>query len=209
MGDYTTLIDNYLDYLFTYGPFWVYLVILAACFVENLFPPFPGDTFIVAAGGLVAMNRLEFIPAIASAMTGGMLSIMLMFLLGRRYGREYFIRKNFKYFSAADIGRIEIKFTRYGALILLFSRFVVGVRSALAVVAGIGRYNTVRMFVYSLISYFLFAGLLMYISISLVENFDLLAHYLKTYKTIIWPAVILLVVWYLIRRFWRNQKNKK
>jgi membrane protein DedA with SNARE-associated domain len=194
MSDSPQQIDQLLDYVFTYGPFWVYLVLFAACFVENLFPPFPGDTFIVAGGGLVAVHRLDMCATFAVIACGGLSSVMLLYWLGRRRGREYFIQKDFKYFTVADVRQIEYQFHRWGALILIASRFVVGMRAVLAIVAGIGCYPPGRMLAFSTVSYFLFAGLLMYLGAKVVENLNLIEYYFRTYNWIAWPIVIAIVL---------------
>jgi len=121
MSDTLTLINQYLDHLFAYGPFWVYLVIFAACLIENLFPPFPGDTFILAGGGLVAMGRLNLLATLAVIVIGGMTSVMMLYYFGRNHGRSYFLKKDFKLLPAADILKVEGKFARWGVLILIFS----------------------------------------------------------------------------------------
>ena len=81
------------------------------------------------------------------------------------------------------------------------SRFIVGFRSALAASAGIARYPAARMFLYSLGSYLLFAGLLMYLSMTLVENFAQVSSYFRTYQQIIWPLIGMVFVFFIIRRF--------
>ncbi len=207
MGESPRYITEFLDSIFCYGPFWVYLIILAACFVENLFPPFPGDSFMVAAGGLVAVQRLDFYPSFILVITGGVSSVMVMYYLGRRYGRDYFFRKNFRYFSTNDILKVEHYLRRWGALILIFSRFVVGFRSAIALGAGIGRYRVAKMFLYSLVSYIIFAGLLMYMGMALVKNFDRIEYYFSTYNRIVWPLLIVLVAGYIVHRFRRLSKK--
>jgi membrane protein DedA with SNARE-associated domain len=207
MGEYIADINRYLDYVFAYGPVWVYLAILAACFIENITPPFPGDSFIVAAGALVAVHRLEPVPSFLMVITGGMGSIMLIYVLGRVYGRDFFMRKNYKLFSAADIMAVEEKFRRYGGLMLIASRFVVGFRVALALAAGMGRFPALKMFVYTLISYMAFAALLMYGGFKLVENLDRIEYYFHTYNYIAWPIVILIVVVYVVRRIIKIRKR--
>ncbi len=208
MSESIEQINAYLDYLFAYGSVWVYLVIFAACFIENLFPPFPGDSFIVAAGALVAVARLHPLLAMATVMSGGLLSVMIVYAIGRRYGRDFFIRRNYRYFSAADIARVEGYFDRWGALILIFSRFVFGLRTVLSLVAGIGRYSAGRMFVYSALSYVLFAGLLMYLAHVLIENLDMIGQYYQTYSRIVWPVIVVLLAVYVWHRF-RSSKGDK
>jgi membrane protein DedA with SNARE-associated domain len=207
MSDTLSQVNHYLDFLFTYGSFWVYLVLFAACFVENLFPPFPGDSFIVAAGGLVALSRLNIIPAFLVINVGGLASVMVMYYLGRRYGRDFFIRKDYKYFSADDVRKVEVKLSRWGAWLLMASRFIVGFRSALAVAAGIGRYPTGRMIIFSAVSYFAFTGLLLYIAVKLVDNLGVIERYFRHYDRIIWPILILAVLIYIFHRYRKGKKS--
>lgn len=207
MNDFLLQVNQMLDTLFQYGPFWVYLAIMAACFIENIFPPFPGDTFILAAGGLAGASRLDFGIAMAVVVTGGLASVAVLYVFGSRYGRAYFLRKDFRFFSANDVDRVERLLTRYGPLVLISSRFIVGIRSGLAVAAGIGRYPGGRMILYSLISYLLFAGLLMYLSMRFVENFDTIERQIKTYQMIIWPVVIGAIAIYIGRRLTRRKRT--
>ena len=63
-----------------------------------------------------------------------------------------------------------------------------------AELGGASIYQAGKMFFFSLISYLLFGGLLMYISIKLVENADRITNLFRTYNTIVWPLVILMVM---------------
>lgn len=202
------LVNGWLDYFFSQGTIWVYLIIMLACFIENIFPPFPGDSFIVAAGSLVALDRLSWTGSLLVVNGGGLASVMILYFFGRRFGREYFIRRNFRFFSARDIKGVEERMARFGGGILVASRFVVGFRVAIAVVSGISRYNPLKMFLFSAISYFAFTGLLMYIGFSLVENIELIDKIFAQYNMIVWPILGLLVIAWVWRRF-RNNRTKK
>jgi membrane protein DedA with SNARE-associated domain len=199
-------INDILDMIFSYGSFWVYAAIFLACFIENLFPPFPGDTFILAAGALVAVDRIDLIISFMTVLAGGLISVMIIYYLGKKKGYKFFKKKNYRIFSSDDIDKSELYFKKYGAVIIIFSRFVVGFRSGLALVAGIGQYNLIKMFIYSFVSYLLFGSLLYYISIITVENFDRLAYYIRTYNSIVWPLLILFFILYIIYKL-RNTKR--
>ena len=88
MSEHPEQINQLLDLIFAYGSVWVYLAIFTACFVENVFTPFPGDSFIVAAGGLVALGRLDLVLTIIIIVVGGIASVMLLYTMGRRFGRS-------------------------------------------------------------------------------------------------------------------------
>ncbi len=209
MTDNPEQIGQLLDTIFRYGPVWVYLAILVACFIENVFPPFPGDSFIAVAGALSAAGRLSLVLSFALVVIGGMSSVMLMYAVGRRYGRDYFMKKDFKYFSAEDIRSFERGLGRWGAFLMVFSRFVVGFRSAIALGAGIADYPTTRMVVYSTVSYILFTGLIFYLAAVLVQNLGHIRHYFETYNTIVWPIVVIaaaaLIVWKIMKVRARNK----
>lgn len=209
MTDNPQQIGQWLNAIFTYGPIWVYVVIFVACFIENIFPPFPGDSFIAVAGALTAAGRLSGVVSFGLVVLGGMCSVMVMYAIGRRYGREYFMRKDFKYFSADDIRSFERGLGRWGALLMVFSRFVVGFRSAIAVGAGIADYPPFLMVVYSTVSYFLFAGLIFYLAAVVVRNLGHIRYYFETYNAIVWPIVVVavaaLVVWKIVKVRARNK----
>jgi membrane protein DedA with SNARE-associated domain len=200
-------LSPYLDAVFHYGAFWVYLVIFLACFFENIFPPFPGDSFIIAAGGLVAVGRLHIVPTALVIVAGGMCSAMMLYFLGRNYGRDYFIRKNFKLFSADDVVAMEGRLQKWGALVLLVSRFIFGIRSGIAVAAGIGRYPAIRMFTWTLVSYLAFVSLWLLVGIKVVNHLDVIEYYWQTYSRIIWPIIVLGALLWLLRRY-RLAKRK-
>jgi membrane protein DedA with SNARE-associated domain len=209
MGEHPLQINALLDQVFTYGPFWVYLAIFAACFFENIFPPFPGDSFIIAAGGLVALGRLDLVMSLVLIVTSGMSSVMLLYLVGRRFGRSYFVCRNFKYFSTADIARMEERFSRWGAVILIGSRFIVGMRSVLAVVAGISRYSAWRMTIFSTLSYVMFCALLFFAAFKLVENLETIEYYIRTYNRIVVTLVTILVVLWIVRKVRTRRKESR
>ena len=198
--------NELLDSVFRYGSLWVYVVLFAVCFIENIFPPFPGDMFILAAGGLVAVNRLMPVPTLSVIIVGGMTSVMLLYVLGRRYGRDYIVRKNFRYFNATDIARMEKRLAHWGWLILLLSRFIPGVRSVIALAAGVARYPQARMALLSATSYLVFAGLLLFSSMKLVANLDPVIHYIGLYNKIIWPILLVVVIGYVVFKY-RKVRN--
>lgn len=194
------LVNRWIEPAFAYGPFWVYCMIFLACFIENIIPPFPGDSFILAAGALVALGRLDYFPTIAVVVAGGMGSVVLLYLFGRKYGRAYVIRKNFRFFSAKDVISIEKTLQKWGAALLLVSRFLFGIRSALAVVAGIANYPLASMILFSLLSYLCFVLLWIYLASEVVTNAAFLDSILRTYDMIIWPLAGVLAAWFLIHR---------
>ncbi len=180
-----------MDELFIYGPVWIYLALFVALFIENIFPPFPGDFFTIAGGALAAAGRLNIYLVFWVVYLGGIASVMLVYYLGYTYGRSFFIKKNYRYFSANDIMRLEKWFQRRGAPLLIFNRFIVGGRSAITLVSGMSRYNPIKMYLLTSISFWVFNGLLLFGSYIFVTRFETIVHHFHLYEKVAWPIVIM------------------
>ncbi len=208
MNEFGGNVNELLDTVFSHGTFWVYLAICIGCFIENLLPPFPGDAFILAAGALAAAGRLEPVTAGLAALVGGMLSVFILYFIGRRYGREYFIRKNFRFFNAQDIHTTEQKFEKWGALILLVSRFLFGIRSAVSVTAGIVNYPRFQMLLFSGISYAIFITLWMLLASGVVAGISDWQAIITNYGKIIGFIAVIAVIVYFIRNWFESKQEK-
>lgn len=191
-------------------PIYIYGILFAVAFVENIFPPIPGDTFTIIGGYLVAVDKLSLMPTYLAVTLGTITSVMLVFFLGYRGGREFFVRKNYRFFNASDVDRVTRWFDRFGAGTLIFSRFIVGARVAVAIGAGIGKYRPVKMAVYSYLSALIFHGTLIALAFlmhayinRLAEGFDI---YSKIILVIVSALVILWVV-FVIRRVSHGRKK--
>ncbi len=192
------------------NPIYIYLILFGMAFVENIFPPLPGDTFTIIGGYLAAAGKLNLAMTLGSVTLGTILSVMLIYSLGYRHGREYFVRKRFRIFNAYDIRRVKGWFYRFGVWTLLFSRFVVGGRVAIAIGAGISKYPPIRMTIYSFISAVLFHGTLIVLAYlthayvdDLIRGFDLYS------KIILIILTILIIFWVviLVRRYKHGKKK--
>jgi len=192
------------------NPVYIYLILFGMAFLENLFPPLPGDTFTIIGGYLAAAGKLNWQTTLGAVSLGTILSVMLIYYWSYHHGRGYFIRKRLRIFNAYDIRRVRRWFDRFGVWTLVFSRFVVGGRVAIALGAGMSQYRPLPMTVFSLISALLFHGFLialsflMYAYISrLVAGFDL---YAKIILVIV-GAVIIIWTIIVIRRY-LNARSK-
>ncbi len=201
------LINEFLDRLFIYGPWLIYLTLFAASFVENIFPPFPGDFFTLTGGALAASGRLEIAGVFAAVYVGGICSLMLVYYLGRRFGRDYFIAKNFRYFSADDIRRLEDWFARKGLLLILFNRFIVGARAVITLVAGMSNYRAGPMFLFASISFWIFNSLLLFGTYIFVVNFETIAYYFHLYERIVWPIIIIIAIILIVLKIRKTKKS--
>ncbi|MCX6825700.1 MAG: hypothetical protein NTV06_00325 [candidate division Zixibacteria bacterium] len=201
------LVNDLLDKLFIYGPFLIYLALFAALFIENIFPPFPGDFFTLAGGALAAAGRLNIVIVFFAVYLGGIASAMLVYYFGFTYGRGFFIKRNYRIFSINDILRLESWFQKRGAVLLMANRFIIGARSVMLLAAGISHYGLGKTYCYTSISFLLFNAILLFGSYIFVVNFETIAVYFHLYEKIVWSIIISLLAIFIIYKLLRIKKN--
>lgn len=204
----TSGFDSLLAFIDTVDPVYIYAILFSMAFFENIFPPIPGDTFTIIGGYLAAIGKLALFPTFLFISMGTIASVMVVYALGYRGGREFFERKNYRFFNRSDLRRVDDLFRRFGALTLIASRFVVGARVMIAVGAGISKYPPGRMCLYSYISGALFHGILIALAYLFDIYVDRLVDGFNLYSKIILIAVALLVILWVIV-FVRRLINEK
>jgi membrane protein DedA with SNARE-associated domain len=207
MEQFLQSVNDIIERLFAYGPFWIYAILFLSSFIENIFPPIPGDLITLTGGGLAAAGRLNLFMVFIVVYAGGISSMMLIYYLGYSRGRKFFLEKNYKLFSREDILRLDEWFLKRGNILLILNRFIVGLRAVMALVAGISRYDPLKKFIYVSISFWIFNGLLLFSSYLFVINFETIAHYLRIYEKVTWPIIIIIVITLIVIKLRRVKAN--
>jgi membrane protein DedA with SNARE-associated domain len=131
--------DGFLNWLTTVPDWLVYLILAVSAFVENVFPPIPGDTITAFGAFLVGTGRLDFMGVYLATTIGSVAGFLLLFWLGLLLERRFFVERDHRFFKAKDILRAEEWFRKYGYWLVLINRFLPGVRSVISIVGGISR----------------------------------------------------------------------
>jgi len=145
-------IERFLNELRSLPDLLIYFFLGLSAFVENLVPPIPGDTITAFGAFLVGVGRLSFVGVYISTTLGSLLGFLCLFWLGGVLGRHFFIERDFRFLRAKDIIKAEEWFGRYGYLLVLFNRFMPGIRSAVALAAGLSRFRTLPVLLLSFLS---------------------------------------------------------
>ena len=130
----------------------IYVLLGLSAFVENIFPPIPGDTITAFGAFLVGTKRLSFLGVYLSTTLGSLAGFMCLFWIGRFLGRRFFIERDYRFFKARDIIRAEAWFRRWGYLLILLNRFFPGIRSVISIAGGISRLGGLKVTLLALIS---------------------------------------------------------
>lgn len=145
-------LDSFLNFLDSLPNALLYILLGVSAFVENVFPPIPGDTITAFGAFLVGTRRLSFMGVYLATTSGSLLGFMFLFWFGGLLGRRFFIERDYRFFRAHNIIRAEEWFKKYGYLLILLNRFLPGIRSVISLAGGISQLRVLRVALLALIS---------------------------------------------------------
>ncbi len=125
-----TAIEKAQPFLKRYG----YAALFLSILLEGFGIPAPGQTLIMAASIDAARGHLSIIWVLGCGLAAAMLGNALGYLIGRWGGRPLLKRVKL---NETHLRRIEERFVRHGAGILLIARFFDGLRQLNGIVAGL------------------------------------------------------------------------
>jgi membrane protein DedA with SNARE-associated domain len=117
-------------------PVLAYGFLALSAVAENLLPPVPGDLVVVFSAYLVGRGALSLWPAYLATCLGGTLGFLAMFGLGRQAGARIANGGGPRWLNGPHLARAQAWLSRYGVALLLANRFLSGIRSVIAVAAG-------------------------------------------------------------------------
>jgi membrane protein DedA with SNARE-associated domain len=206
-------LDRFFNLLDALPNSLLYLLLGVSAFVENIFPPIPGDTITAFGAFLVGTRRLDFMGVYLATTLGSLAGFMSLFWIGSLLGRKFFIEKDYKLFSAQNIIQAEKWFQKYGYFLILFNRFFPGIRSIISLAGGISRLGVFRVALLALISAGAWNLIWIAIGYSLGNNWETvkekMGHILFQYNMAFLILAALVVLILLLRMIRKRRKTGK
>jgi membrane protein DedA with SNARE-associated domain len=105
--------------------------------IESAGVPFPGETMLLAVSAYAALGHLDIRVVVAIGAMGALAGANVGYAIGYAGGRPFVERMGrFLHVGPGHFARSELFFARYGAVTVLFARFVLGLRTWASVMAG-------------------------------------------------------------------------
>jgi len=119
---------------------------------ETVFPPIPSEVVLPLAGFLVEQGEFAFVPALVASTAGSLIGAVVLEEAARHGGRPFADRfVKFAHLDPAKLDEAEAWFQRRGWVMVLFGRCIPGVRSLVAIPAGVLRMPRAEYIVLTLI----------------------------------------------------------
>jgi membrane protein DedA with SNARE-associated domain len=192
------------------APILVYLFLLFNSCFESLFPPYPSDAFVLVFSFLAGQGHFNVYLMYLFIVVGALTGIMILYHIGEKKGDALLdlMTRSFlgRLFPVKMIERAKTSFLKRGDLIVLFNRFLPGMRAPLCFAAGIVRIDKKKFFWYSLISVLLWNLFLVIIGFYAGSTWAEAANFLKQYNIIVAVILIVLLVIFTVIYF-RKRKE--
>ncbi len=204
-------------------PWLVYVALAVSSVIENVFPPWPGDTVTVIGGVLAAQGLVEWSWSMVALVVGNLIGAYIMYFLGaplvalvRRlhthlHGPEFVKKTLRELVSDESMARTTRWFDRWGATFVLVSRFSAGIRFFVSIVAGISGMNLLLFSSVFTLGVLIWNSLLLAGGYVLGRQWDLILVWLRVYNTVVLSligvAVAAFVIWRVLRKRMQAQRS--
>ena len=182
------------------------LVVFAAAAIEYVFPPFWGDTFMIAGAAVAGLDRRNLIMVFVATLLGSCLGAMSAWWIGRRFGRLS-LRLLARSPRAQRLhARAERLYASHGSRVLALNRFLPGARAFFLPLAGIGNMPGGRVLLWSSVSNVLYCALIAVIGgvvASRAGDIGVLQHEFRGAMKVSAIVAVTLLVLLTARALWR------
>lgn len=196
----------------------IYFFLGASAIIENIFPPYPGDTVTVFCGFLVAHDVITMPGAFFVVLVGNLIGAWIMYFAGEKilafarhlhdsFEKPVFIKKALAgLVSKESMEKTTIWFNKSGIWFVLISRFSAGIRFFVSIIAGISKMN---LFIFSFvftIGVLVWNTLLLYGGYALGDNWEMILVGLRIYNQVIITCLVVAGLGIFYWK-WRQKKN--
>ena len=186
--------------------YWVF--IFFSSFVENIFPPYPGDTVTVLGGYLAGVRKISLAALAASVFLGSLSGAVVMYFFGQKVvvwlANKLKIKAMSRILEGKNFQKTQEWFEKYGFVAVLASRFSAGVRFFVSIVAGMAQMRLMNFIIAFSLATIVWNALLIFVGHALGENWPRVFEYLRLYN---W-CIIAIVISLLCFIIYKKQKKK-
>ena len=133
----------------------IYIVLFAIVFAETglvVVPFLPGDSLLFAIGAIAAKGvGLNLTLVIALLIAAAILGDAVNYWIGYKLGPKVFSRESSRLLNKKHLLRAQEFYDKYGGKTIILARFVPVVRTFAPFVAGIGKMNFLRFWMFNII----------------------------------------------------------
>lgn len=198
---------DFFQWMGNLSPLWMYVIILAITYLENVVPPIPGDMVVVFGGYLVAAGSLNFVAVVILSTIGGVVGFMSVYAIGFSMGRVILAPDRLTWLPKKRIYRVQDWMEQYGYGIVAANRFLSGARSVISLTVGMAQMAPGSVALYAALSALLWTGLLTSLGYLVGDNWRVIGAYLSQYGWLVLALIGTFILYRLGRYLWQRKKS--
>jgi len=203
------MIEAIIQYLSDLPTLSILTALFVMIFMENITPFVPGDTFLAFSAYLSGTGVLPPMITYSTSVVGSLTGFALVYWLGFHWGREYFEKRNLRFFTTRNLQKADRYYDRFGDTFILMNRFLPGFRFLAALLAGFTRAHYIRTFLFSLISILAWNGLIFSAGRYLGKNWREIRGFLQQYNRIVLIIIaVFIAISLFLYQYYRKVKKK-
>ncbi|MBI3395776.1 MAG: DedA family protein [Spirochaetia bacterium] len=211
-------LQTWLDWIHSLPEWGIYTFIGVSSFIENVFPPWPGDTFNVVSGVLAANGGCDIRLLMVAVMAGNLIAAYVKYYLGiymvrgleilnEKIRRPQFVKRWLSQLTSREsLEKTHKWFDRWGFPFVIVSRFFAVVRFFVSIVAGMTRMNIVLYTISFSIGAAIWNGILLWGGFALGKNWGLVMEYMAVYNKAAMVVLISVLLAFAVYKFRTRDK---
>ena len=195
------------------NPNIAYLVICFAMFLENIVPPIPSEIIMPLGGFFVYQGNLNFYILVLFGLIGTVLGSLPWYYLGKFLNEKKlanFVESKGKFLGITpkSLNKSKLWFDKYGVSLVFWGRLIPGIRTLISVPAGIELMPFKKFLIWTSLGSLIWVTLLSFSGYVFGENYKIIESYIDSFKGIIKPVFIIIIVFFVFK-FLKNIKVEK
>lgn len=187
-------------------PQWITLMLVSVgSGFEYVFPPFPGDTTVIAAATIAAWDGIPAWLLITGATLGSIVGAAIGWKIGEWFVRSGYLNK-LKPQHRASVDKLLAYFEKHGAVCLAFNRFIPGLRSFFFIAAAMARIPLPKALFWAGVSGLVWSTIIVMLGVLLANNLEALDRTIRQLQT--GAGIAALVAAAIGVVIWRWRKSK-
>jgi membrane protein DedA with SNARE-associated domain len=186
-----------------------YLAVIGLVLIEDFGVPVPGETILILAAVYAGTGRLNVVLVAMLGFCGAVLGDNIGFAIGHYGGRPLIERYGrYIFLTPERIARATRFFERHGGWIIIFARFIEGLRQANGIIAGISGIRWGRFLVFNAIGAALWVTVWTSIGYFSGSHINTIYSAATRYLTFVAVAVGVVLLTYIARHVMRVRRAR-
>ena len=196
---------SFTEIIRVYGLLALFIIML----LENsiLGPVIPGELVLFAAAALAGQDVFNIYAVFAVSFVATVTGSIIGYFIGRKAGIPLLKRFSKKLYSERLLEKSDEFFKQYGAVAIIFGRFVMGVRAFISLIAGTSDMKFGLFLLYTIIAAFVWTVLVTLLGFFFGRSIDVLAKIFGIAGAVILVIIILILIIIYLRKKRRERKN--